>query len=268
MKTRIAAVAAALSLTFSAFAQTASTKQPKPKSNKEVEAINAVFQAADDDARIAAANGLITKFADTEFKAIALFVAASAYQNKGEFENMVVFAERTLEADPKFYAVQLMLAQGFAQKTREFDFDKEEKLGKAEKYAKEAIELVKTAPKPRPDIPDAQWEVMKKDFESQGHEALAMAALVRKKNDVAVAEFKTALELQNKPDPATMVRLASAYNTAGKWDDALALLDKVKDNPDAVEAVKRVASQERVKAVMGKQKAAAPAAPPAAAPKP
>ena len=265
MKMRIAAVAAAFALTFSAAAQTANPKQPKPKSNKEVEAINAVFQAADDDGRIAAANNLITKFADTEFKAIALYVAASAYQSKGEFENMVVYAERTLEADPKFYAVQLMLAQSLAQKTREFDFDKEEKLGKAEKYAKDAIEVIKTAPKPKPDIPDDQWEVMKKDFESQGHEALAMSATVRKKNDVAIEEYKAALALQAKPDPATMVRLAAAYNTGSKWDEALALLEKVKDNPEAVDAVKRVASQERVKAVMGKQKAAAPAA---AAPKP
>lgn len=267
MKMRIAAVAAAFALTFSAAAQTANPKQPKPKSNKEVEAINAVFQAADDDSRIAAAKNLITKFADTEFKAIALYVAASAYQSKGEFENMVAYAEQTLEADPKFYAVQLMLAQALAQKTREFDFDKEEKLGKAEKYAKDAIEVIKTAPKPKPEIPDDQWEAMKKDFESQGHEALAMAASVRKKNDVAIEEFKTALSLQMKQDPATMVRLASALNNGQKWDDALALLEKIKDNPDANEVIKRVASQERVKAVMGKQKAGA-AAPPAAAPKP
>jgi hypothetical protein len=64
-----------------------------------------------------------------------------------------------------------------------------------------------------------------------------------------------------------MVRLASALNNGQKWDDALALLEKIKDNPDANEVIKRVASQERVKAVIGKQKAGA-AAPPAAAPKP
>jgi len=51
--------------------------QPKPKSQKEVEAIQAIFNAQDPDSRIAAAEKLLTNFADTEFKAIALQVAAA-----------------------------------------------------------------------------------------------------------------------------------------------------------------------------------------------
>ena len=102
--------------------------QPKPKSQKEVEAIQAIFNAQDPDGRIAAAENLLTNFADTEFKAIALQVAAASAQQKNDFEKMVVYAERTLEADPKNYAAMLMLANGIAQRTREFDLDKEEKL--------------------------------------------------------------------------------------------------------------------------------------------
>ena len=51
-------------------------------------------------------------FADTEFKAIALQVAAASAQQKNDFEKMVVYAERTLEADPKNYPAMLMLANG------------------------------------------------------------------------------------------------------------------------------------------------------------
>ena len=116
------------------------------------------------DARIAAAENLLTKFADTEFKAIALQVAAASAQQKNDFEKMVVYAERTLEADPKNYPAMLMLANGIAQRTREFDLDKEEKLGRAEKYANSAMELVKAATKPRPDIPDADWEAAKQNY--------------------------------------------------------------------------------------------------------
>ena len=92
-------------------------------------------------------------FADTEFKAIALQVAAASAQQKNDFEKMVVYAERTLEADPKNYPAMLMLASGIAQRTREFDLDKEEKLGRAEKYANSAIELVKGRPKAAPRHP-------------------------------------------------------------------------------------------------------------------
>jgi tetratricopeptide (TPR) repeat protein len=231
----------------------------KIKNKAEEAAVQAVFQAADDDARIAAANALLAKHADSDYKALALFMAANAYQGKGDFENMIVFCERTIEADPKFYACHLQIAQSLAQRTKEFDFDKEEKLGRAEKLAKEALGLVKDAAKMNPAIPDEQWMTMKKDFESQAHETLGMAAAVRKKHDVAVEEFKLAVELQDKKDPATAVRLAQSYIALSKWDDALALLDKIKDDPNAHPTVKQIASQERVKAILAKQKAAAPA---------
>jgi hypothetical protein len=67
----------------------------------EVEALQAMFNAADPDARIKASEDLLTKFADTEFKPYALLFIADSYRQKNDFEKMVVYAERTVEADPK-----------------------------------------------------------------------------------------------------------------------------------------------------------------------
>ena len=52
----------------------AQAKAPTPKSQKEVDALNAMIQAADNDTRIKAANELLTKFADTDFKGLALYM--------------------------------------------------------------------------------------------------------------------------------------------------------------------------------------------------
>lgn len=235
--------------------------QPQPKSQKEGEAIMAIFNAQDPDARIAAAEKLLTDFADTEFKAIALQVAAASAQQKNDFEKMVIYAERTLEADPKNYAAMLMLANGIAQRTREFDLDKEEKLGKSEKYAKSAIDLVKVAPKPRPDLPDAEWDSAKQSYIAQAYESLGLAAMVRKKYPEAAAQFQTALTAS--PEPATMVRLAAAYNLSNKPDEAIATLDKLNATPDLHPAIKNAAAQERNNAVKLKGGAAKPDTPPA-----
>ena len=148
--------------------------QPKPKSQKELEALQAIFNAQDPDVRIAAVENLLTKFADTEFKAIALQVAAASAQQKNDFEKMTVYAERTLEADPKNFGAMLMLSSGIAQRTREFDLDKEEKLARSEKYANSSIELIKAAPKPRPDLADAEWEDARKSYLAQAYEALGI----------------------------------------------------------------------------------------------
>jgi hypothetical protein len=42
-----------------------------------------------------------------------------------------------------------MLAKHYATHTRENDLDREEKLGKAEKFANQVIEMMKTLPKAR-----------------------------------------------------------------------------------------------------------------------
>jgi tetratricopeptide (TPR) repeat protein len=221
-------------------------KQPQPKSRSEGEAYNAVMSAPDPDSRIKAAETFLTKYADTELKAPILFVEAYSYQQKNDFDKMVIYAERTLEADPKHYASMLMLAKGIAQKTREFDLDREEKLARAEKLSNQALELVKDAPKPNPQATDEQWTEAKKEYEAQGHEALGLIAIGRKKFDVAITEMKAALAVS--PDPVTMVRLAQIYNQTGKPDDALVLLDKVMAAQDLHPAIRQFAQAEKVRA--------------------
>ncbi|MBX5495290.1 MAG: tetratricopeptide repeat protein [Bryobacteraceae bacterium] len=229
--------------------------QPQPKSQKEVEAIQAMFQAQDPDSQIKAAENLIQKFADTDFKALAMFVMANAYQNKNDPENTIIWAERMLEIDKTSYQAgqaMLMIAKSLAVRTREFDLDKEEKLGRAEKLAKEAQNVIAKAPKPRPDISDEQWEAAKKDGVSLSHEALGLIAQVRKNHDVAIAEFTQAVEMAAQPDPGVMFRLASSYASAGKNNEALSTLDKVLSMPNLHPTIKSLAEKEKARIQGGK----------------
>ena len=238
-------------------------KQPQPKSQKELDAVKALFEAQTPDARITAAENLLLKFADTEFKPIALYLEAASYEQKNDFEKMVIFAERTIEADPKNYASMLMLAGGIAKRARENDLDLNEKLAQVEKYAKNALDALKDAQKPNPQLPDEQWVATKKDYIASAHEAYALSAMLRKKYDVAISEFKQSIEGAATPDPATMVRLGQAYNLAGKYDDAIAILDKVMAGADVHPQVKQFAQAERVRAIQAKGAGAKPPAPPA-----
>ena len=74
-----------------------------------------------------------------------------------------------------------------------------------------------------------------------------MAALVRKKYDVAETEFKLPSIAADKPDPATMVRLGKAYSDDGKYDEAIAQFDKVMAMQDVNVQVRQVAQAERVR---------------------
>lgn len=250
-------------------AETPVAPQPRPKSQPEAQALQGIFTAADPDTRIKAGDEFLTKYQDSEFKSLVNMVLAETYRQKNDYEKTIIYGERTLEGDPKNFMTQIMLAQTIAQRTREFDLDREEKLGRVEKYVKEALENLKTAPRPRPNITEDQWQSAKKDFEAQAHEALAMAAMARNKPEVAITEFRSALTLAANPDPATRVRLAAMLNKAGKHDEAIVEAQKVIDTPDAHPQVKSVAQAERARAQAakgGNKPAATPAPAPAPAP--
>ncbi|WP_031499488.1 hypothetical protein [Bryobacter aggregatus] len=232
-------------------AQSADGKQPKLKSQKEQDAVMAIFNAADPAGRITAVDALLGKFADSEYKGTALFIATAAAEEMNNWEKTVIYGDRTLEADPKNYGAMLILARGYATHTREFDFDKEEKLAKADKYAKGALELLKNAPKIRPDIQDEQWEAQRKTWISEAHEAMGLAASVRKKYDDSVAEYKLGLEA-TPGNQNLMTRIATAYLDAKKYDESIAAANQVLALSGLNPQVKSIAENIKARAVAGK----------------
>ena len=246
-----------------------SAKQaPRPKSLGELPALHAVFAASaknDSDGIITAAENVLAKFKDTDFKDTLLFLEAQAYQLKGDKVKGQVYAERALTANPDNYQAALMLAEATVQGTGEHDLDRDDKLAKADKYANQAITSVNAAAKPNQQLTDDQWNDFKKDMVAQAHDALGMSALDRKDYNKSITELKMAVDGAAHPEPAYMVRLASAYQSAGKYDDAIATAEKVMNDPQAPQQVKSVAQSVRASAVVAKnggKPANAPAPPP------
>jgi tetratricopeptide (TPR) repeat protein len=227
---------------------------PGAKSPGESQAVIELIKSqGNPDATIKAGEELLTKYADTVFKENALLAIASAYQQKGDADRAIIYAERILtEANPKSFQAQLLLGELLAGRTRENDLDKEEKLTKAEKALNDAIANVNAAAKPNPQLTDEQWAEGKKFVTAQAHNGLGMAALVRKKYDVAITEFKTAADTD--PQPAYLVRLASAYESAGKHDEAIATVDKVLADPQLHPQIKAVATNIKNAATANKGK--------------
>jgi len=225
---------------------------PAPKvSRGEAAAYNAMVQAqSSPDALIAAAEDLLTKYADTQFKDIALSLEGQAYRQKGDWEKALIFADRSLEANPKNYTAALTAGEVLVQHTRDTDLDRDDKLARAEKDLNQAIESVKAAPKPNPNVTDQQWADFQKSIVGEAESDLGLAAMTRKKYDDAIADFKAAVD--NDPQGAHMVRLANAYQSAGKYDDAIATCDKVLALPNLHPQIKAVA--ENLKAVATRAK--------------
>jgi tetratricopeptide (TPR) repeat protein len=232
----------------------------KPKSQKEADALQAVMATKNPDDQIKAIENVLTNFADTEYKVALLQVAMQLESQKGDFAQTTFYAERLLEADPKNAFAFVTLAGETARHTREFDLDKEEKLAKADKWAKAGIEAAKTVAKPNPAMTDEQLEGLRKDLQSQAYVAMGMAATLRKKNDDAIANYKQAAEVGATPDSTIWVRLGQAYMDSGKFDEAGAAFDKALNDPSATAQIKEIVQSK--KAQLAAKKSGAGAKPP------
>ncbi len=224
----------------------------KVKSAKEGEAVQAVLSATTPDQKIAAADNLISKFKDSDFKGIVLEMAGEAYQQKGDSANAIVYGNRALEADPKNFQAMLLVAGQLAQITKEFDLDKDEKVKRAKKLADDAITTINATAKPNPKLTDEQWAGIQKDLIAQAHETLGVLAGVNKQWDVSIAEYKMAIDNAANPEVTTMVRLTATYNLAKKYDEATAMADRVLATPGAPDNLKKIATDEKARAAKAK----------------
>ena len=258
-------IALVLNLPGSAQEQAAPTG-PTVKSQEEGNAVMLCMQAPDADLRIENCNKLLTDFQDTEFKENSYYLLMLSYQQKNDFDNMLIYGERTLEENPESVGALVALSYAIPLRTREHDLDKEEKLARSEDYSKRGLALVPALPKMNPDITDEDWLMTKKSLMSQLHESLGIIATKRGDPAKAEASFRKMLQVADKQTGEMFFRLAKALNDQEKYEEASDTVDqsiarggfKMASGRDAASILKAEI----------RQKLAAAAAPPAATPSP
>jgi tetratricopeptide (TPR) repeat protein len=226
---------------------TATAKGPSPKSAAENDAVLAMFKATDANGQIQAADDLLKKYPDTDYKAQALLVQAQAYHSKKDEPKAIVAGEQAVEADPKSFDALLLLAEIYSRTTRVTDLDMDDRLTKSDKCAKEALDLLVTAEKPKPEVSDADWAGLKQGESQRAWLALGFSALLRRKFDEAKTNFEKGISLY--PDPLDMLYIERGYLDAKRYDDAVAWIDKAVASPNADDRVKQIAGQDRTRAL-------------------
>lgn len=198
---------------------------PNFKSQEEMDAFMKVQQAVDAQQRADLARAFLASFPDSEVASMASYMAMLSYQQMNDYENMLLFGDMVLEANPApgmMAGTLISLATAIPARTGEFDLDKEEKLVKAEDYAKKAMGLIPQLPKMDPNMTDDEWLATKMDFMSQCHEALGGVHAKRKQYPEAESSYRKALEMTDSPIPFTLYQMATVLSEQGKNDEAKA----------------------------------------------
>ena len=193
------------------------------KSEEEYNAFMALQNAMSPEDKAAAGGAFVAAYPKSEFFGVACYMTMLSYQQLNDFDSMLLYGEMVLDSDPQpgvLAGTLLSLAGAIPTRTREFDLDKEEKLAKADDYAKRAMALIPTLPKMDPNMSDDEWLSTKMEFMSQSHEAVGIVALKREDYDASVASLRKAFEMAPNPVAFTMYNLAQALTKQGNAEEA------------------------------------------------
>ncbi|HEX4770206.1 MAG TPA: hypothetical protein VH351_05205 [Bryobacteraceae bacterium] len=202
------------------------------------------------------ANGIIENFPDSPYKQNVLYIAFQAAGNSNSYDQLVVWGDRIIQANPNDVFARVQLADAMADHIRENDLDKDQSVQKVNDYAHQALNVLQNATAPPANLPmdPSQWPAMKQDLTNRAYYALGVAADVKKNYADAQKNFNLAVQ----SDPTNnffLTRLLRSYMENKQYDDAIAAAQKALDNPASTPAVKETAEKAKQQATTLKSSA-------------
>jgi len=254
--------------------QEAQSAQPAPaplpknvlmaKTKEEFQAYNEASGKADSSAAEAAASDFAAKFPDSNLRAYLYQRVMALYQNAGNDEKALEVGRKALQIQPDNPVALVGVANVLANRTRDSDLDRDEKLAEATKDATRALETVDTDLPIPPNTPPERVDTYKNLLRSMSYASLGLVQLHKKDFAAAEGYLRKSVEADKmQPDPVTRLQLAFALDKLGKYQEALGVAQECLQIPNNPVADRCRMEQDRLKKLV---EAAAPAAKPSEAP--
>jgi tetratricopeptide (TPR) repeat protein len=201
----------------------AAKRPPQAKSQPEFDAYQAAVKNANDPAAMEkSADDFATKFPDSELRVLLYRTAMHGYQTANNSEKMLDMAEKVLKVDPDDPEALVGAAEVIAERTRDTDLDKDQRLAEAQKDAQRALQTVDTDIAIPIGTPQDKIDAYKGFLRSSAYSILGTLAFNQKNYPEAEAQFHKSIDAYpSSPDPVVVLRLAIALDNQGKYPDAL-----------------------------------------------
>ncbi|MGA8012067.1 MAG: hypothetical protein WB949_06550 [Candidatus Acidiferrales bacterium] len=168
------------------------------------------------------------------------------YRTQADWKNEYAYADRALVLNPRDVDVLTTVGWTIPHVYNPSDSDADQELRKAETYAKQAIEILATMPKP-PDLKEAEFAAAKARRTFQAHSALGLVYFRRQDYDNSAKELDLATKDNPTPDQTDLFVLGADLqnlNRSGEAADAFgrcgqiagALQDRCKQSAAAAKA--------------------------------
>lgn len=201
-------------------------RPPQAKTQPEFDAYKAAALLTDPVAQEKAAEDFSTKFPDSELRAVIYKAVMRSYQQANNGEKMLDAAHKVLAVDADDPDALLGVAQVLAERTRDTDLDKDQKLAEARKDAQRALITVDT------DIPTAgqapeKIEAYKGFLRSEAYAVLGTIDFNAKAWADAEGNLRKSIDaFPQNIDAVAVFRLSVSLDMQGKYPEALKYADQ------------------------------------------
>jgi tetratricopeptide (TPR) repeat protein len=204
-------------------------RPPAAKTQPEYAAYQAVVAITDPAAEEKAADDFAAKFPDSELRVVAYKSVMHAYQQANNADKMMEVARKVLAYDADDPEALLGVSQVLAERTRESDLDKEQRLAEARKNAERALVTVDTDV-PTAGQPQERVDAYKGFIRSDAYAILGTLDFNNKSWASAEADFKKSIDaFPQNVDPIAVFRLSVALDMQDKIPEALKYANQAVD---------------------------------------
>lgn len=235
-------------------------RPPQAKTQPEYQAFNAALALTDAAAQEKAADDFAAKFPDSELRVILYKAVMQKYQQTNNADKMLAMAQKALSCDPDDPEALVGASQVLAERTRDTDLDKDQKLAESKKDAERALATVDTDV-PTAGYPPEKIDMYKRYIKSEAYAILGTLASNSENYAEAEADLRKSIDVfPEQVDSIAVLRLAIALDKQNKTTEALKYanqgVDLTKDRPDSAAGKAARAEQDRLTKLTGGTSAA------------
>ena len=221
--------AAAQSAPAGQAAAPAGKRPPQAKTQDEFAAYKAAVALTDAAAQEKAANDFATKFPDSELRPVVYKSVMHLYLQANNGDKIMEMAQKILSYDADDPEALVGVAQVLAERTRDTDLDRDQRLAEARKDAERALLTVDTDV-PSSGYPPEQLNAFKSFLRSDAYTILGTLDFNKKAWGDAEGNLKKSIDaFPQQPDPVAIFRLSVALDMQNKYPEALKYANQAVD---------------------------------------
>ena len=207
----------------------AGKRPPQAKTQDEFAAYKAAVALTDPEAQEKAADDFAKKFPDSELRPLLYKAVMHGYQQANNGTKMTEMAQKILGYDADDPEALLGVAQVLAERTRDTDLDRDQRLAEARKDAQRALVTVDTDV-PTSGYPPEQLNAFKGFLRSDAYTILGTIDFENKAWADAETNLKKSIDAYpQQPDPVAIFRLSVALDMQKKYPEALKYANQAVD---------------------------------------